>query len=244
MIRKHAFVISILLSALILFIVIRMPMTLVAGLLPAKIRLVSCEGSLWQGRAAAVGLGGQVTQENVTWQFLPGALLAGKLGWAVNGKFNKQSSKLTLLLMPNDVEVRDVNLVLPAESLFNLHNQLKALRLGGLLHIQTSRFSLQSASTLNTRLEKLFSPLAPATGPLGNYHLELITHAGKAGEWQLQTQEGILAVSGQGTLDANKGTITGRLALKPQESTAANLRPMLALLQQGTEGNYTIELGQ
>src|SRR5471032_3082646 len=103
MIRKHAVVIALVLGALLIFVVLRLPMSLVAGFLPATVRLEGCEGSIWGGRASALGLGGMVVQQDIAWQLHAESLLHGRLDWEINGKYAAESSRLTLAVSPTAI---------------------------------------------------------------------------------------------------------------------------------------------
>ena len=59
----------------VLALIVRVPASLVSLALPPEIQVREIEGSLWNGRASAVGLGDRLVQEQVAWTFQPRALL-------------------------------------------------------------------------------------------------------------------------------------------------------------------------
>lgn len=235
MMRKKYLLVAALTGVFVLFAVIRTPASLALGLLPKEVRLDGCEGTLWQGRASALGIGGQVVQENVRWQFLPGQLRHGRLAWQIGGQFNHEEGKLTVALNTARITLHDAKLVLPAEPLFGLHDKLKMLRLGGYLRLETASFALDQPSSLQARLENLFSPLSPTTGPLGSYRIDLTMQPGQPAHWQVSPQEGILAISGNGSMNHQQGTLTGQLVFKPENKMAASLKPVLASLPNNAD---------
>lgn len=227
-------------SVFAIFVVARLPVSLLGGwFLPDAIRLDGCEGTLWQGRAAAVGVNGQIVQQDLRWQFFPRHLLKGQLAWTVQGTFQQQNSQLSLQLGPTQIALQDIKLALPAGPLLAAHDRLKTLKLGGLLHVNSARLTSHQASTLEGRLENLFSPLAPNQGSLGSYRLALTLKPGLTGQWQVQPQQGALAIRGSGTLDLAQGMAGGSLAFTPQDDSLASLKPVLATLPS-QNGAYTL----
>ncbi len=229
-------------AVFLLFALIRFPVSLAAGFLPGNIRLDGTEGTIWQGRASAFGLGGQVVQQDVIWKVRFDNLLKARLAWDISGKFAADTSKLTLSLAPTRIELRDVAVALPLEPFLGQDAKLKSLRLGGLLKLNTANFSPQRPSDLSVRLENLFSALTPAIGSLGSAEISVATQADKTATWSAKPLDGALAVSGSGTMAPMRGKLTGQLGFKPDEKLAASLRPVLSLLQQGANGEYTLAL--
>ncbi len=231
------------LAVLLVFALIRFPVALAAGwLLPEKIRLHGGEGTLWQGRASALGVGGMVVQQDIAWQLHPQSLLRGQLAWEIKGKFAAEHSRLNIALSPGAIELRDVHVALPLEPFLNQDAKLKPLRLGGLLKLGSTRFTPQRASEIVVRLENLFSALVPAIGALGTTEIKLATQTDQTAKWTAQPVEGALAIRGEGTFNPKRGTATGTLAFKPDEKLAGSLRPILSLLQQGANSEYTLAL--
>lgn len=230
------------LAVFLLFALIRFPMSLAVGFLPENIRLDGCEGTIWQGRASAFGLGGMVVQQDIAWKVRFDNLLKARLAWDVSGKFAADASKLTLSLTPTSLELRDVNVVAPLEPFMGQDARLKSLRLGGLLKMSTAAFSPQRPSDVSVRLENLFSALTPTLGSLGSVEANISTEADRTAKWSARPLDGALAVSGSGTLNPMRGTLTGQLGFKPDEKLAASLRPVLALLQQDANGEYILPL--
>lgn len=230
------------LSVFLGFALVRFPVALAAGFLPATLQLTGGEGTVWQGRASALGLGGMVLQQDIAWQLHPQSLLRGQLVWEIKGKFATESSRLTLAISPSTLELRDVQVALPLEPLLNQDAKLKPLRLGGMLKLNSAAFTPQRPSELSVRLENLFSALVPTIGALGNTEIKLATQNQQAATWSARPMDGALAINGEGTLDLKRGKVAGKLAFKPDNNLAGSLRPILSLLQQGQNGEYTLAL--
>ena len=224
----------------ILFFLLQMPLSMGMGFLPQIIRLAGCEGTLWHGRAAALGINGQIVQQHLRWNFSPRQLLQGQLAWEVEGSFLQENSHLTLLLSPARLEVQKINLTLPAAPLMGLHAQLKGLKLGGLLHLQSTHLSSDQPGALNGQLDNLFSALVPDQGALGSYRLALTLQPGLNGTWNIAPQQGALGISGNGSLNLMQGQASGSLAFTPQGQASASLKPILALLPKQGDA-YTLQ---
>lgn len=236
--RKYLWIGSGLL-AFTLFALIQLPASIMLSKLPAQLRMDGVEGTLWRGRATALGLGGTVLQQNVHWTFNPGALFSGRLGWNFTGQYRNDQSRVQILLTPKHFEVRDADIALPLEPLLAQDEKLKTLRFGGILRISAQPFSNKAPYTLNARIENLFSSLTTGAGPLGSYQLTLNMLPDGNGDWQVTHQEGTLTVNGAGKLET-KGP-SGSLRLKPDENAAPYLQTMLAMLPRADDG-YMLNL--
>ena len=228
--RTLVFAIGVFLVAL----VVRLPAGFATLALPPEIQLRDVEGSFWNGRASAVGVNGVLVQEQVSWNFLPRALLEAKLAWAVGGRLADQTSRFELALRPRSAELNGVSLALPLEPLAALHPQLKPAQLGATLRVTAKRLGAQAPIEASVAVEHLFTPLA-AHGELGSYRLDVKGGADGKGDWQLATVAGALKVAGQGTFDAGRSRIGGRAVLTPQ-SPIPGLSPLLATLPKEGEG--------
>ncbi|MDR1936303.1 MAG: type II secretion system protein N [Candidatus Accumulibacter sp.] len=220
----------------ILALAVRLPASLATLLLPPEIQLREVEGSLWNGRASAVGVGGMLVQEQASWNFLPRALLEGKLAWTVGGRLADRTSRLELAIRPGGVELNGVSVALPLEPLAALHAQLKSAQLGAVLRVSAKNLDLSGRSPMaaSVAVEHLFTALYPQ-GDLGNYRLDCKADGAGRGDWQLATVSGVLRVSGKGTFDAGQSKVNGQLNLAPQ-SPLPGLSPLLASLPKAGEG--------
>jgi general secretion pathway protein N len=223
-----------------LFALIRLPASLLLTKLPAQWRVDGCEGTLWSGRATALGLGGQALQQNIEWRFMPSALFSGRAGWDVRGQYRNDRSQLTVLLSPKQLEVRNLELALPLEPLLAQDPKLKVLRFGGVLRITAPQFISSKPYSINARLENFFSALTANAGPLGSYRMTLNMLPDQSGDWQLSHTDGVLNASGQGKIDGQAG-LSGQIKLKPDENAAAYLQTMLAMLPRN-EDTYVLNL--
>jgi general secretion pathway protein N len=222
-----------------LFALIRLPASLLLSQLPPQIRVDGCEGTVWAGRATALGLGGQVLQQNIEWRFVPSALFSGRIGWTLQGRYRDEVSHLTVLLGPKQIEARQLDLVMPLEPLLAQDAKLKVLRFGGTLRINAPAFVTGKPYTVNARIENFFSALTANAGPLGSYRVTLNMLPDQTGDWQINHGEGVLSVNGQGRI-APQGP-QGRIKLKPDENAAGYLQTMLAMLPRD-EDAYVLNL--
>jgi len=227
---------SILLAAgiFVAALAVRLPASFATRVLPPEIQLRGVDGSFWNGRASAVGINGVLVQEQVSWNFLPRALLEAKLAWAVGGRLADQTSRFELALYPGRVEINSVDLALPLEPLATLHPQLKSVQLGALLRVTAKGVSTRSPVAASVVVEHLFTPLVPQ-GEIGNYRVDIKGETNGKGSWQVATVSGVLQAAGQGTFDAGRSRINGRLTLTPQ-SPIPGLSPLLASLPKDRGG--------
>jgi hypothetical protein len=228
----------VLILALIVFVlacVVRAPVSLVTLFLPKTVQLKNVEGSLWNGRASAIGVGGMIVQENVEWNFRPQALLSANLVWGVKGRFGEKNSHLTIALRPGGAELNEVSVFLPLEPLASLHPKLKMMQLGAELHASTSRLSPHAPTSASVEVDQLFSGLVPQSGQLGRYRFDFEADASGKGQWKLNSLPGILSATGQGQFDVNRSHIDGQLVLTPS-SPIPGLSPALSQLPRAGEG--------
>ncbi|MDR2452213.1 MAG: type II secretion system protein N [Candidatus Accumulibacter sp.] len=233
LLRRGAFLLPVL-GVFVLTLVIRLPASFVVLFLPPEIQMREVEGSFWNGRASAIGLGGLLVQEQVSWNFRPRALSGLKLAWAVGGRMGGETSRLELALGPRGVEWNGVSLVLPLEPLAALHPQLKSAQLGALLRVSAKSLSLASPFELTIAAEHVFSALVPQ-GEFGSYRLDGKGMGGGKGDWQITTLSGVLRVVGKGTFDAGRSSASGQVTLTPR-SPIPGLSPMLASLPKAANG--------
>ena len=161
--------------------------------------------------------------------------LAGRLEWAIGGRFGDKSSGLTLALRPSGAELIEVSLYLPLEPFIAQHPRLKAVRIGALLHATTSRIARNVPASASIDVDGLFSPMVPLASQLGNYRFDVDLDAAGKGAWRATTLAGILAVSGGGSLDTNAQQIAGKLVLTPS-TTLPGLSPALSQLPRSGDG--------
>ena len=235
---RRAVVMALLLFAL--FAVVRAPLSLITLWLPPTVALKNVEGSLWNGSASAVGVGGMIVQQRVEWHFRPQTLLSGALTWAISGRFGEQSSRVNVALGAGGIELSEVNVFLPLEPLAALHPKLKAVQLGALLHATASRLSSRAPIKAALDVDRAFSALVPQAGPLGSYRLELEAGTDGKGKWTLTSAPGGLSATGQGQVDLRRAQVGGQLVLTPS-APIPGLSPVLTQLPRAGDG-YLVTL--
>ena len=223
-----------------LFAVIRAPLRLVTLWLPPSVALKNVEGSLWNGSASAIGVGGMVVQERVEWRFLPRKLLAGELSWALGGRFGEQRSRANVALGAGGAELSEVSVFLPLEPLAALHPKLKAVQLGALLQVTASRLNARAPIKAAIDVDRAFSAQAAQAGVLGSYRVEVDVGADGKGRWSLTSASGLLGATGQGQIDTRRAQVDGQLVLTPS-APIPGLTPALSQLPRSGSG-YLIAL--
>ena len=223
-----------------LFGVIRAPASLLTLWLPKTVQLKNVEGSLWNGRVSAVGVGGMVVQERVEWHFRPQALMSGALVWTISGRFGEKTSQLNAALRATGAELAEVSVFLPLEPLAALHPKLKAVQLGALLHATSRRLNANAPLKAAVDVDGAFSALVPQSGSLGTYRVEVEVAADGKGRWTLTSLPGLLGATGQGQFDVNRSQADGQLVLTPS-APIPGLSPLLTQLPRAGDG-YLISL--
>lgn len=239
--HQHFFLLALLFIGCAL---LRFPAAVAVAFLPKAIALDGSEGSLWEGRASALGWMGSIVQQDIRWSFRPDGLWHGQLRWDVRGQLGEEKSQLQLRAGLSDFGLYDAHLTLPAESFLAAEARLKPLRLGGLLRINAPRLALKSgaeiqAAEISVQLESLFSSLLPALGKLGSATLKL-TLENQLWHWRVLPLQGQLLISGTGALSLHKQALQGELILQPEKALAARLQPLLPMLQKEGEDKYRL----
>lgn len=227
-----------LLAGLVVFVffcLVRAPASLVCLFLPASVQLQHVEGTFWQGRAAALGLNRQILAEQLEWNFLPAALGKARLEWQLASRFAGKAGQMNLSLGIDGPSLKNIDLKLPLEPLLAQHPQLKGLRLGGEVRIQSAQLRMGGKADARVEVDKLFSALVPQQGALGSYRVDVEMQADGSGNWVLASMAGILQAEGRGGFDSRQGKLSGNVTLTPQ-STIPGLSPALSALTPSGQG--------
>ena len=222
------------LVAFVLILLIQAPAGLLTFALPPQIVLMNVQGSLWHGRASALGVGGMVVQERLAWDFRPGELLSGKLAWAIRGEFGGQPSQLSASLGFAGPALESVRVFLPLEPLAAMSPLLKSAQLGAEVRTNAESIRLRAPVTAQVTIERLSSPIAPQ-GELGHYRVELNMEADGQERWNLSTTERTLQIAGHGAFDVTAQIISGQLNLK-MTNPQPGISPLLTQLPRSEDG--------
>jgi hypothetical protein len=103
-----------------------------------------------------------------------------------------------------------------------------------MLRVTAKRLAPGSPIAISVAVEHLFSSLVPQ-GDLGSYRLDCQGTSEGRGDWRITTVGGVLRVAGQGSFDAARSSVNGKLILTPQ-SPIPGLSPMLASLPKAGNG--------
>lgn len=225
------------LFGLLLLMLLRMPINTAQWLLPKNVALVQASGTLWDGRASAIGLEGIVLQQNVAWQFEPKALLGGTLAWQVRGEAMNTPSQARAVIGLRGVALENVDVSLPLEGVFRAIPKIAAWGLGGRAQLRSAHLSKNAGDSAELTLDPIFSQLVPALTPITALRANLNVVEGGA-KWTIQPAGmSAIAVNGSGDLSwAGQGTAHGVIKLQPDEKVRQQLAPLLLQVPSTSEG--------
>ncbi|PLK50002.1 type II secretion system protein N [Uliginosibacterium sp. TH139] len=213
----------------LLLLVARFPAGLAARFLPTDIALAGLEGSLWQGRATALGYKGIVAQQKLAWQFQPAALFKGQLAWTLQSEHAGRPGKLRAVLGFRGPVIEGLELSLPLEPLTQFNPTLAGVRLRGDLFVQSERLTRGEPINVSGRIERVSSAMAGEVTSLGSYQFRVTANAAGAGAIELSHLSGTLHAQGGGSFDLAKNKAKLNLRFKP-EADLPGLSPVLATL--------------
>lgn len=226
----------------LLAFLLRLPAALPARWLPADITLAGLQGSVWQGSAAALGVKGLVTQQALSWQLQPRALLRGQLLWQIKGTHAGQASQLRLIAGFNGVAIEGLQLHLPLEPFTQFDPTAQGLRLRGDLAISSARLAPGQPIGLDARLARVSSAMAGEASALGTYQARVDADAAGAGNVSISTLNGPLQIAGGGSFALRARSANLQLRLKP-ETDLPGLSPALATLPR-EQDSYLLSIKQ
>ena len=230
------------LAALLLFMLImlvRMPVAALNWALPQEVTLVQGSGSLWAGRASALGLQGVVLQQNLVWQFEPKALLAGQLAWQLRAENAGSPSQARAVLGFKGVALENVDVTLPLEGVFRAIPKIANWGLGGQAQLRSARLSKAPGDSAELTLNPVYSQLVPALTPITVLRANINMVAGGA-QWTIAPAgASAIAVNGRGDLQW-QGVAHGEINLKPDDKVRQQLAPLL-LQVPSTSAGYQLK---
>lgn len=218
------------------FLVALMPASYVARQVQegsrGALQVHEASGTIWKGmgRATIATPAGPLALERFTWRFLPARLLSGRLGFEVEGESLGFAGRGELGRTLAAWEARDVSLAGEAAGAGSFMPLLAHWRPEGKVAVQASRISWDERELRgDARLEWRAAALALSeVRPLGTYRAELRGDGGPA-KVTLQTLEGALRLSGQGTL-APPSRLSFSGEARGEAAQAARLAPLLDLM--------------
>jgi hypothetical protein len=221
---------GLLLALLVLvFLLARFPATLAAHALPPSVSLAGLEGSIWSGRASALGFNGVVAQEKLVWHFAPAELLKGRLVWSLSCEHAGQPGSLRTVLGMRGAALEQLHIAVPLEPLTQFNPTLSGIRLRGTLILDSERLARAADLRLTGRAERVSSAMANEVTALGNYQFTVTMDPTGAGAIEVSPQGGALQISGGGAFNLTKEKFNINLRLKP-ETDLPGLSPVLATL--------------
>ncbi|HSC78797.1 MAG TPA: type II secretion system protein N [Chitinolyticbacter sp.] len=229
-----------LISLVLLFAVVRLPVSLFSGLVPQPWQLGLVEGTLWQGRIGQVGVNGMQLLSDVRWHWQPLALLRGQLSWQLTTRDRDQPGAARVALGFNGIEAEQIAVRLPAAPLFTLDKRLASVQLGGDLQIDAQHLSANDWSGAQLQLLRAHALVTPQVNPFGDYRVTL-GRDGQTPTWQITPISGVLAIAGNGRIDPQRGP-QGALTFTPGQAQAAQFAPLMNLIG-GSGPSRTLRLG-
>ncbi|WP_297571977.1 type II secretion system protein N [uncultured Deefgea sp.] len=219
----------------LLLLVLRMPVSVINWLLPSNVNVVQAHGTLWDGRASALGLEGVVLQQKLRWQFLPKALLAGQLAWQVHSEALDTQNQARLVLGLGGVALEQVEVTFPLEGIFRAIPQVAQWGLGGRATLRSAHLSKRVGAQAELLLDPVFSQLVPSLMPMTTLRAQFSAVADGV-TWQISPAgASAIAVNGQGQL-AWRGAAHGTVNLNPDEKVRQQLAPLLMQVPATAEG--------
>ncbi len=220
---------------LLLILVLRMPVSTINWFLPSNVSVVQPQGTIWYGRASAVGLEGVVLQQNLRWAFLPKALLTGQLAWQMQSEALDTHNQARVFVGFGGVALEQVDVTLPLEGIFRAIPQVAQWGLGGRATLRSAHLSKQVGAQAELLLDPVFSQLVPSLMPMTTLRAQLAVVADGA-TWQISPAgASAIAVNGQGQL-AWQGAAHGTINLNPDEKVRQQLAPLLMQVPATAEG--------
>jgi general secretion pathway protein N len=209
-----------------------MPASFVAREIEARsqgaLQVQEASGTLWKGsgRATIATPAGPLALERFAWRFLPRRLASGRLGFAIEGASQGFSGGGELDRSFTGWEARDLSLSGEARGAASFLPLVAHWRPEGGVRVEVPRLAWDEHGIRGeARLEWRAAAIALSeVRPLGTYRLEVQGDGGPA-KLTLQTVEGALRLSGQGTL-----TPPSRLAFSGEARAEAAQAPRLAPL--------------
>jgi hypothetical protein len=221
----------------LLFLAAQMPAVWLAGRLPADspVQLRQIEGNLWQGAAGHVVWHASIDSLDLgplRWTLQPIELFRGGLGIAFELGLAAEPLKGQLSYGGDGIHLRAVQGAIDAPVLGFASRALSLLQPQGKLVLDIAELHLSGnrihgAAQADWRDAR--SGLVAA--PLGDYRAELRADPdGRRARITVQTQQGAVAISGNGDYHPGKG-LSGRLVLlPPQDERRERYTPVLNML--------------
>lgn len=213
---------------------------------PVELGATHTNGTLWRGTAHQFGLR-QTKQAgtslgDLSWELDFSRLLGGQLGLHLKLTGTNASGQALAWISPSSIQLHDVRLSIPAETLSN-SPRIAAWKPEGRLTLRSanltiSRETLQGQAEI--RWEQATLGISPVR-PLGDWQADLNAD-GKTSQIRLDTLNGPLALKGQGDWSRHKGLRFNGTASALDKRN--ELKTLLALIGRPIPGQQaSVEIG-
>jgi general secretion pathway protein N len=210
-----------------------------------QLRVSDAEGNLWSGslRATLDAPGGPFALDHVTWRFLPGEVLRGRIGFDVSVDSREAQGSAQLLRGISQWEARGANARVDARALPVFYPIVAAWRPEGSVNVSADGVRWNEGDvqgSLNLEWRDASVALSDVK-PLGTYRLAA-QGVGESVKLALTTIAGTLKMSGQGEVKLPRGATFSGEARGEGPSSAA-LNPLLDLMgPRRADGARAIEV--
>lgn len=195
-----------------------------------RLRLLDAEGRWWNGRGSVATADG-AARVGVAWRLNFAALLRGRLSIMLGRAGDESLPSGLITAHDNGIELRDLQLSVPARIVAAFVPPLQNLALGGDLSVQTSAFAWENASVSGTfaaHWRRARVVAGEAIVDLGTVALATNPPRGGRLAGTIRNDGGDVAVDGSLVVDA--GAIDVAMTLAPGPSASDALRQALPML--------------
>ncbi|HEX3058180.1 MAG TPA: type II secretion system protein N [Usitatibacter sp.] len=210
-----------------------------------QLRVSDAEGNLWSGslRATLDTPGGPFALDRVTWRFMPGEIVRGRIAFDVAVDSRDARANAQLLRGFSDWEARGASARIDARALPLFYPVVAAWRPEGAVQVNTQEVrwnEREMQGSVNVEWRDASVALSDVR-PLGTYRLTA-QGVGESVQLALSTIAGALTMSGKGEVKLPRGTTFSGEA-RGESASAAALEPLLNLMgPRRADGARAIEV--
>lgn len=183
-----------------------------------RLQMTDVQGTIWQGSGNLYGM------ESLHWKIGVPDLLLGHI--SVRILSNKAALPITVVISPSRIEMKQVELLLPAALLPDFLPPLRPMAPDGLLHVSADAFTVSNTFFGKVSIEWLNAASSLSrVAPLGSYHGRIAAHGHRL-DIRLDTLNGPLFLAGKGYWSRRSGLHFAGSAHSSNEQLAGLLNLM------------------
>lgn len=197
-------------------LLLTVPATLLRRALPAGLEVGQFEGTLWQGRAAALRWQGQPLLDALQWDWQLLRLLTLDLVFDLDTRWQGQDGHGRVVAGFSSLQLQDADLTVPLEPLISGVPQLTSYRLRGNLQLVTEAFSWTGQRGRGELEAAWRDARSDYSGDaiMGQYRM-VLKAADKGYAVKVSTLDGVLQISGDGSGSPGQGWNVGAVIHAP-----------------------------